>query len=110
MWNCERTHKQVGNTQTTNSKQNDVQLVLNILPHSYEGVIQNISTQDQLVNFEWLKTKLLNESHKNAIMSKPIGRWWIYLLSNYNNHHFEENEDNIAIMEEDPTPTKSFWV
>jgi hypothetical protein len=24
-----------------------------------------------------------------------------YLLSNYNNHHFEEKEDNIAIMEED---------
>jgi hypothetical protein len=44
MWNCERTHKQVSNTQITNYKQNDVQLVLNILPHSYEGVIQNISS------------------------------------------------------------------
>ncbi len=24
-----------------------------------------------------------------------------YLLSNYNNYHFEEKEDDIAIMEED---------
>jgi hypothetical protein len=31
------------------------------------------------------------------------GNWemMIYLLSNYNNYHFEEKEDDIAIMEKD---------
>ncbi len=73
MWNCERTHQQVNNTQTIDSKQNDVQLILNILPYSYEGVIQNISNQDQPVNFEWLNTKLLNESHKMQLWTRQLG-------------------------------------
>jgi hypothetical protein len=60
-------------TQTIDSKQNDVQLILNILPYSYEGVIQNISNQDQPVNFEWWNTKLLNESHKMQLWKRQLG-------------------------------------
>jgi hypothetical protein len=31
-----------------------------------------------------------------------------YLLSNYNNHHFEEKEDNICNYGGRPTPREAF--
>jgi hypothetical protein len=50
-----------------------VQLVLNGLLRSYEGIIQSFSSADVLPTFAQLSSRLLTESHHQALRNKQMG-------------------------------------